>query len=188
MHLETKRIETKRLILRPFCMEDAPAMYRNWASDPEVTKYLSWPSYTSETMAEMRIHWMMDRYREGNVSDWAIVLKDTGYAIGSIGAVSADESVSSVHVGYCIGKAWWHQGITSEALWAVLSYFFEEAGVLRVEARYDAENPNSGAVMRKCGMSYEGTLRASARNNRGIRDAVWYAILKDDYWKRKQAL
>ena len=42
-HLGTKKLETTRLILRPFVREDAAAMYRNWASDPEVTKFLSWP-------------------------------------------------------------------------------------------------------------------------------------------------
>lgn len=46
-HLGTKRIETQRLILRPFVQEDAQAMYENWCSDPEVTKYLTWPAYTS---------------------------------------------------------------------------------------------------------------------------------------------
>ena len=46
-HQGTKTFETPRLILRRFTMEDAPAMYRNWASDPEVTKYLTWPTHSS---------------------------------------------------------------------------------------------------------------------------------------------
>ena len=46
-HLGTKIIETSRLILRPFVKEDAEAMYRNWASDPEVTKFLRWSAYKS---------------------------------------------------------------------------------------------------------------------------------------------
>ena len=46
-HQGTKTIETPRLILRRFTLEDAPAMYRNWASDPEVTKFLTWPAHSS---------------------------------------------------------------------------------------------------------------------------------------------
>ena len=38
----TVRMETKRLVLRPYVIEDADAMFRNWANDPQVTKYLTW--------------------------------------------------------------------------------------------------------------------------------------------------
>ena len=51
-HQGTKTIETERLILRRFTMEDAPAMYRNWASDPEVTKYLTWPAHSSVEVSQ----------------------------------------------------------------------------------------------------------------------------------------
>ena len=44
-HKGTQPIETSRLILRRAIREDAEAMFRNWASDPEVTKYLTWPTY-----------------------------------------------------------------------------------------------------------------------------------------------
>ena len=50
----------------------------------------------------------------------------------------------------------------------------------RVDAMHDVENPNSGAVMRKCGMRLEGTMRQVAVNNLGIRDVCWYAILAED--------
>ena len=43
----TQTIETERLILRRFTVEDAGDMYKNWASDPEVTKYLTWPPHES---------------------------------------------------------------------------------------------------------------------------------------------
>lgn len=46
-HIGTKNIETERLILRRFTLDDADAMYRNWVSDDEVTKYLTWPAHSS---------------------------------------------------------------------------------------------------------------------------------------------
>ncbi|MBQ9269855.1 MAG: GNAT family N-acetyltransferase [Oscillospiraceae bacterium] len=183
MKLETKRIETKRLILRPFQLEDAHDMFVNWASDPEVTKYLSWPAYTKEQDAVGRMHWMRDQYAAGNVGDWAIELKEIGQVIGSIGIVSRNDNADSVHIGYCIGRRWWHQGITSEAFSAVIDYCFSEGGVNRIETRHAPANPYSGAVMRKCGLRYEGTLRQSDRCNAGITDADWYAILKEDRLK-----
>ena len=46
-HLGTKILKTDRLLLRPFQLTDAEAMYRNWASDPDVTRFLTWPTHTS---------------------------------------------------------------------------------------------------------------------------------------------
>ena len=91
-----------------------------------------------------------------------------------------NEDVSMVHIGYCIGRNWWHKGITSEALKAVMDYFFEKVEVNRIESRHDPRNPNSGKVMQKCGMKYEGTLRSSDWNNQGIWDACYYALLKSE--------
>ena len=52
-HIGTKNIETERLILRRFTLDDADAMYRNWASDDEVTKYLTWPAHSSVDITKM---------------------------------------------------------------------------------------------------------------------------------------
>ena len=91
-----------------------------------------------------------------------------------------NEDVSMVHIGYCIGKNWWHKGITSEALKAVMDYLFDVVGVNRIESRHDTRNPNSGKVMMKCGMKYEGTLRSADKNNQGICDVSYYALLKSE--------
>ena len=183
MRITTKTMETERLILRKFRPEDAHDMFVNYASDPEVTKYLTWTAYTDERTAEERIRWMLDQYAKGEVGDWAIEVKEIGQVIGSIGIVSRNDRADSVHIGYCIGRRWWHRGITSEAFAAVIGYLFSECGVNRIETRHAPENPHSGAVMRKCGLRYEGTLRQSDRCNAGITDADWYAILKEDWQK-----
>ncbi len=179
-HLGTQTIETSRLILRRFEATDAEAMFHNWASDPEVTKYLTWPAHGSVDVTNWVLNDWISHYGEDTFYQWAIVPKNLGQPIGSISVVNWNDAVEMVHIGYCIGKAWWHQGIMTETLQAVLDFFFAEVGVNRVETRHDPNNPNSGAVMRKCGMKYEGTLRQSDRNNQGICDAAWYSILKED--------
>lgn len=73
-----------------------------------------------------------------------------------------------------------HQEITSEAMKAVMDYFFDEVGANRIEARHDPRNPNSGKVMEKCKMKYEGTMQSSDRNNQGICDACYYALLRSE--------
>lgn len=69
----------------------------------------------------------------------------------------------------------------AEAVKAVIAFLFEEVGVNRIAARHDVNNPNSGKVMQKAGMKYEGTLRQADRNNQGIIDYAIYSVLKSEY-------
>lgn len=180
-HLGTSMLETNRLILRRFTLEDAQAMYDNWASDPEVTKYLTWPAHSSPEVSALVLSDWVSHYPEPDYYQWAIVPKDLGQPIGSISVVSHNDAARLVHIGYCIGKRWWRRGFTSEALCAVMDFFFDQVGVNRIETRHDPNNPHSGGVMRKCGMTFEGTLRASDVNNQGICDACWYSILASEW-------
>ena len=175
----TQTIETDRLILRQFGPEDAPAMYKNWASDPEVTKYLCWPTHPDvDTTEEILSQWV-ERYGDGGYYNWAIQLKELGEPIGSISVVEQNDKVRRAHIGYCIGRAWWHEGIMTEALTAVIQYLFDE-GYQRIDSRHDPRNPHSGDVMKKAGMQYEGTLRNYDWNNQGTCDACFYSILKEE--------
>ena len=181
-HKGTQTIETSRLILRRAVREDAEPMFRNWASDPEVTKYLTWPAHeTVETSAWVLNSWVGE-YEKTSYYQWMIVLKELSEPIGSISVVRQDEDAQEMEIGYCIGKTWWHRAIVPEAVTAVINYLFREVGAARVTARHDPNNPNSGKVMKKCGMTYVGTTIASDRNNQGICDAVNYAITRDE-WK-----
>jgi [ribosomal protein S5]-alanine N-acetyltransferase len=179
-HKGTITLETDRLILRRLTIHDANAVFRNWASDPEVTKYLTWPTHKSIEVSTDWCRQNVDSYIHDDYYSWIIVLKSLGEPIGSIGTVSSNERVGMVHIGYCIGKPWWHQGYTSEALAVVIKFFFKEVGANRIESRFDPHNPNSGKVMEKCGLKREGTLRKADWNNQGICDSVFYAILAED--------
>jgi len=182
-HKGTQTIETARLILRQARREDAEPMFRNWASDSEVTKFLTWPVHSNIAVTETVIaSWVLE-YEKENYYQWMIELKEIGQPIGTISVVRQNHRVEEAEIGYCIGSRWWHQGIMSEALSAVIEYLFTEVGMNRISARHDPNNPHSGGVMRKCGMKYEGTNRACDRNNQGICDAAQYAILRSE---RKQ--
>ncbi len=180
-HLGTQSLETKRLILRPFTEADAPAMFRNWASDPLVTEYLIWPAYTAESDVADYLRSVVKQYERADCYEWAIVLKELGEPVGSIGVVNLREMIEAAEIGYCIGRRWWRRGIVPEAVTAVMRFLFEQVGVNRIEAKHDVRNPASGTVMKKCGMTYEGTLRQGARYNLGLCDAALYSILKKEF-------
>ena len=120
----------------------------------------------------------MDNY------SWAIVLKEINEPIGSIAIVKQSDELKMVHVGYCIGKKWWNKGFVTEALNILIKFFFEKVGVNRIESRHDPNNPNSGKVMIKCGMKYEGYMRQADKNNQGIVDTVYYGMVSEDYFKK----
>jgi GNAT superfamily N-acetyltransferase len=113
------------------------------------------------------------------------VLKSLGEPIGGINVVEIEETRQCVGVAYRIGKAWWRNGFSSEALSAVIKFLFEQVGVNRISAMHNTDNPNSGAVMRTCGMSYEGTKRQAGLDNQGVNDLAEYAILAENYFKHK---
>lgn len=180
-HCGTKVIETNRLILRRFTTEDTSLMYKNWASDLEVTKYLTWEAHKDEKTTLEIIKIWQKQYENLNYYHWVITLKDYHKEpVGAIGVNFFDEKVAMAHVGYCLGKKFWHQGIMSEALEAVINFLFDNVDVNRIESRFDPRNIYSGKVMKKCHMQYEGTHRQADRNNQGICDAAYYAILKSD--------
>lgn len=185
-HLGTKRIETERLILRKFTMDDAEDMYNNWAGDDDVTKFLTWPTHSNVDSSICVIGMWEKEYDSPDNYQWCIEFKEIGEAIGSISVVSLNEKTNAVEVGYCIGKKFWGQGITSEAFRALIAFFFEEMQVNRVESRHDSRNPASGKVMLKCGLLKEGMKRQADINNSGICDAVFYGLLKDD-WNRNRS-
>lgn len=179
-HKGTQTIETTRLILRRATPNDAEAMFRNWASDPDVTKHLTWPPHSSVAVTKQLLEGWAKEYDKSDYYHWMITLKEIDEPIGSLFASTVGRA-QSAHVGYCIGQKWWHRGIMTEALNAVIAYLFHEVGYHRIEAMHDPNNPHSGAVMQKCGMQYEGTARQADRNNQGICDAAYYAILRDDW-------
>ena len=180
-HKGTVTIETERLILRRFTMEDAEAMYRNWASDDEVTKHLTWPTHTSVEISKMVLTDWTSHYPEPDFYNWAIVLKENGpEPIGNISVVGINKKVDAAIMGYCMSRTHWRKGIMAEALTAVIAFLFDEVGFNRVEADHAVDNPASGRVMEKSGMRYEGTHRQAVRTNCGIVDIKKWAILKSD--------
>ena len=176
----TQRIETRRLILRRFRTEDAEDMYSGWASDPEVTRYLTWSVHPDVHATESLLGQWVSRYEDGGYFNWVMEYKETGRAVGNISVVRLNESIEAADIGYCLSRAYWGQGLMPEALEAVTAYLFDVVGLNRIAACHDVNNPRSGRVMDKAGMRQEGILRAAGKNNLGICDEVWHSVIRSD--------
>jgi len=92
-----------------------------------------------------------------------------------------DEEAKSCELGYCIGKPFWHQGYTSEALKEVIKFLFEQVKFEKITARHDIRNPHSGDVMKKCGMRYiETRENIGQTKEREPLSCAYYEITKDE--------
>lgn len=153
----THYLETPRLILRKFTINDAQLMYKNWANDAEVTRYMNWfPHKNIQETMDVLTMWE-EKYANSDFYHWAIVLKKSNEPIGSISVVKIDRANSTGEIGFCIGKSYWHQGFVSEAFSCIIQYLLFDVGLQELTARHDVRNPYSGGVMRKCGMEFVET-------------------------------
>ena len=110
-HKGTVKIETERLVLRAFVIEDTEAGFRNWMSDERVTEFLRWPTHDDISISERVINeWVKEYEKDKSFYQWAIVLKELGEPIGTISVVEKNEQIDMVHIGYCIGSKWWGTG------------------------------------------------------------------------------
>ena len=184
-HKGTVVIETERLLLRPFKKNDIYFSFKNYTNDEKVTEFLKWPTHEDETVTQSVIVDWIRGYKDKNFYQWAIELKEISEPIGSISVVKMNEKTDTVEIGYAIGSKWWHKGITSEAFKGIIPFLFEKVKVKRIEARHDPNNTNSGKVMLKSGLTFEGTLRKADWSNKGIVDTSVYSLLAEEYFNEK---
>jgi len=182
-HKGTQSIQTERLILRKYESGDAGDIFKNYATDERVTKFLSWPPYDNIEDLKTFISVQISNYAD-NVYSW--VIEYQGEVIGSISVVRHDEKNESCEIGYCLGYEFWNTGVTTEAMLAVMKFLFCEVGYHRIFAKHDVENPASGKVMMKCGMLYEGRMREHyLRHDGTYSDSLVYGVLKDEFYNTK---
>ena len=177
----TKQLETDRLILRKFNNNDYIKMYENWASDENVTKYVSFEPHKDYEETKQIVNEWIKEYDNGSYN-WVIELKDNHEIIGNISVIEISKKHNNCELGYVLGSKFWRQGYGTEALKSVLYYLVGECDFHLVEAKHHASNPASGRVMEKAGMKKDGVLRERRINKivSGYDDLVIYSIVKED--------
>ncbi len=179
-------LETARLTLRKMTMRDAADIFR-YSRDPEVARHVLWDAHQSIGDSRAYLRYMLRKYRNREPASWGIVWKETGRVIGTIGYMWIQRDNSAAEIGYSLAREFWNRGIMTEALGAVIRYSFKRLNLNRLEAQHETTNPASGAVMRKCRMQKEGTLRSRLFNKGRYVDVDLYAILRKDYVESRPA-
>ncbi len=169
------RIETERLVLRPWREDDAPALYQ-YASDPEVGPSAGWAPHTS---AEDSLHVLRTILMKDH--NWAITIKPSDEPVGAIGIPQGKqpEENGEYEIGYWIAKPFWGKGYVPEAVRALMSLYFS-FGAERLWCSHFPGNNKSRRVIEKCGFSYR--FNGSWTTETGEpRETVYYALEAEDF-------
>jgi len=176
---ENSILESNRLILRPFSINDTNDVFL-YASDDIVTKYLIWPSHTDVSQTEKSVK---DHFLD-KVGTFAIELKSEHRCIGCIDLRICNDD-NKANFGYVLNRKYWNNNYMSESLNLILELSFSKLGLNRVEATHYVGNEGSGRVMQKCGMKYEGLALQEVKVKNIYYDVVHYAILRDNWINAK---
>ena len=174
--------ETERLIVRQWEEKDVKDLYE-YASNSEVTKFLSWPTYEDEQNAINRINFLLESYKQEQIdTDYAIELKSENKVIGSIGFMDyKQKNEGSLEIGYVLNPKYQGFGYMTEALIGAFKYLKRNNIAKRIVCKHDTLNEKSGNVMKRAGMTFEGVLRKDGINNMHSRyDVAVYSILDEE--------
>jgi len=148
--------ETQQLHLRVPQVEDADAIFEEYAADPDVTRYMTWVPHESSDSVAAFLEALLQRHSEGTEFSWAI---ETPGQPRAIGMISVRVKGHKADIGYVLAKGHWNQGYMTEAISAISEWLLSQESIYRVWAVCDTENPGSARALEKSGFEREGTLR-----------------------------
>lgn len=180
------QLETDRLVLRSWTDADAEELYR-YAKDPDIGPIAGWPPHTSVENSREIIRDVLSA-----PETFAVILKETGKPIGSIGLLFGENGTKPLpegeaEVGYWIGKPYWGRGLIPEASRKVIRHGFDDLGIKRMWCVCDDSNGKSKRVMEKCGFTFDRIERdVPCELMGGVRDE-YFSTLPKTQWKTSQA-
>ncbi len=171
---------TKRLILRDLRRSDAVDVLV-FRGDPIVQKYDD-PIIHSEVEAQEFINELHSEYNNQEGISWAVTLKKQDVVIGTFGLHHWDQYHRRAEAGYGLARAYWGQGIGSEALRAIVRFGFDQMNLNRIYARTIADNHESVRLLERIGFQLEGTQREHSCEDDGtFHDSAIYGLLAREF-------
>lgn len=183
-HIGTQTIETDRMILRRFSCSDNEAMRKNWISDEKIQSMYAEPVYTTKDEVKELLDKYISSYEKEDYYRWAIIDKESRECIGQIAYFLVDSKNHFAEIEYCIGSAFQHRGLATEATKAVIAYGFDRIHLHKVQICTKTINAASRKVIEKCGLTYEGTLRDYFYDNGQYIGRLFFSILREEYESR----
>jgi len=150
-----ERIATERLHLQRLRYEDAEEIFYAYASKPEATRYVSWPTHLNIGDTRSFLRYALAAWDSGIDYGFSIRVKSDNRLIGSFGVINED---GKIQFGYIFTPTQWNKGYATEACMAILDWLKPQTGVVRIGTYVDAENVASVKVLLKSGLVQEARL------------------------------
>ena len=171
-------LETKRLRLRKPALQDAEDIFRKYAQDPEVTKYLTWRPNRNVQETRDFLRACLRAWDEGKSFHWVIEKKTDHELLGMITTRVDDEKWE---LGYVLAPSHWGRGYMTEVVKKIVDWALKQQEIYRLWSVCDVDNLASARVMEKAGMKREGVLRRWSMHptiSEAPRDSYCYSITK----------
>jgi len=169
-------LHTARLILRPITAADAGTIYEGYATDPQVTRFLTWLPHRGLVETEAYVAHCL---AASAARTYVLVGRDDGLLRGAFGLRRPEPH--RYGYGYVLARPWWGQGLMAEALAEAARWALDQPGVWRIGDCCDVDNHASARVMEKAGLQREGVLRRWMVHpglDRTPRDCFSYALTR----------
>src|SRR5688572_15564622 len=147
--------ETDRLILQRLKYEDAEEIFYTYASKPEVTRYVAWPTHQSIEVTRSFLNYAVNAWNAGTDYSFSIRLKSDNKLIGSFGIINED---GKIQFGYILSQNYWNTGYTTEACKVIMDLLRKLKNVHRIGTLVDLDNVSSMRVLTKAGLQEEARL------------------------------
>lgn len=172
------RLETERLLLRPFTEADADELYE-YAQDPRVGPIAGWQPHKSVEESREIIRTV---FAQPNV--FALVLKENGKVVGSAGFVNQHQTLlpgPDDEIGYALSPAYWGRGLVPEAVRELIRFGFEQLGLNTIWCGHYDGNNKSRRVIEKCGFFYRFSRETEVELMNERRLTYFYALTKEEW-------
>jgi RimJ/RimL family protein N-acetyltransferase len=148
-------ITTDRLLIQRLRYEDADEIFYAYASKPEATKYVSWPTHQSITATRGFLQYAIVAWNEGMDYGFSVRLKESNRLIGSFGVINEN---GKIQFGYIFTPTQWGSGYATEVCIEMMKHLRKESGIFRIGTCVDVENVASMQVLLKSGLVEEARL------------------------------
>lgn len=179
INIGTKKINTDRLILKRFELEDSEEIFNNYVNDAD---FIKWSNKRKITLQE-EVEYLKNatlKYTNNTYYNWAIYSKEKHCIIGAIRLSNVNLEDESVELNYVIGQKFTNNGYMTEALKAVISFCFNDIKLKKVYGICAIDNVASKCVMEKSGMHKESRLNNFLNLHNEWHDCYLYSIVNED--------
>jgi len=175
-------ISTTRVTLRPFSLTDAREVQRMAGNIKIAQMTGTVPHPYLDGMAETWISKHADNFANGDGICWAIEDANSKKLVGCI-SFMLSKAHKKAEAGYWVGEEFWGKGYCTEAMNIGIEFSFKHFDLNKITSRHLAQNPASGKVMIKAGMTQEGFLKQEIFRHGSYSDLVVYGLLRSE-WER----